>query len=82
MGAQALIIARDELTFVDSRIFHDSDSMLDGSAPTIDIPTLIVEREDGERLIAMVRAQANFDENIVMKADIEIVNDKSQTVSY
>lgn len=33
-------------------------------------------------MIALIEGKANFDENVILKADIEISNEKRQAVSY
>lgn len=56
--------------------------MYEGSGTSISIPTLIVNVEDGEKLIALIEGKANFDENVILKADIEISFERRQAVSY
>lgn len=56
--------------------------MYEGSGTSISIPTLIVNVEDGEKLIALIEGKANFDENVILKADIEISFERRQSVSY
>ena len=46
--------------------------MYDGSGTSIAIPTLLVKEEDGEKLKAILQGRMNFDESVVLKADIEI----------
>ena len=82
MGAQALIIASEDSSFIDTRVFHDSESPYDGSGGSISIPTLVVNSKHGQALIDMVRGKENFSQDVVLKADIDIANSASQTISY
>ncbi len=47
MGAQAVLISTDDDEIVDSREFHFSDSKYDGTGHMIDIPTLLIDNDDG-----------------------------------
>jgi len=72
MGAQAVIIAHDPKSIIGERFEHDSDSKYDGSGHAITIPTIIVDSTASKMLLELVRGEHNFDEKIVLKADIEI----------
>ena len=82
MGAHALIIAHNPNTFVDGREWHSSDSRYDGSGFSISIPTFIVDNQAGSQLIKLMQGRPNFDEQVVLKADIELATAESQTISY
>mmetsp|Transcript_19811 Transcript_19811/g.24487 ORF Transcript_19811/g.24487 Transcript_19811/m.24487 type:complete len:141 (+) Transcript_19811:282-704(+) len=82
MGAQALVIAHDPNAFVGGREFHASDSAYDGSGQHIAIPTIIIDSIASEKLLKLVRGEHNFDEKVILKAEIEISNSTEQTVSY
>ena len=56
--------------------------MYDGSGTSIAIPTLLVKEDDGEKLKAILQGRMNFDESVVLKADIEISDEDKQTISY
>ncbi len=51
LGAQAMLISTDADMFIDGREFHQSDSKYDGNGHGIDIPTLLIDRAHGERLL-------------------------------
>ena len=59
------------------REFHDSDSSYDGSGTSITIPTMIIDSIASKSLLEMVRGQHNFEEDIILKAEIEISNKDS-----
>ena len=82
MGAQGVIIIEDEDEWVDSRMFHTSESKYDGSGTSISIPTLLVENSMGNKLMKMVEVDPNFVSNVILKADIEISDKDSQSISY
>ena len=46
LGFQALIIGEDLTASIDSRSFHNSDSMYDGSGLSVAIPTMIIGEDD------------------------------------
>ena len=81
-GAQALIIARDLDTYIDSREFHFSESNYDGSGLSIGIPTLIVSEEAGKKLTKLMEWATNFEDNVVLKAEIDISSPTMQIISY
>ncbi len=80
-GAQALIIARDFESYIDSREFHETESNYDGTGHSIAIPTLIVSPEDGKKLTKLVQRPSQFmfkdndsetKESVILKAEIEV----------
>ena len=54
MGASALLIAEDDYSFNEDRMFHDSWSNYDGSGTSIHIPTLLILYPYGDALIDLV----------------------------
>ena len=81
-GGHAMIVIFDEMAFIDGREFHDSDSRYDGTGHTIDIPTFIVNRSDGAKLLALLMDKPLMDESVILKADIDIADATSQMISY
>ena len=73
MGAQALIIYEKPDMDIDMRIDHSSDSKYDGSGTSVSIPTFIVSQEDGKELCKLVSKNPNFDERVILKAEIEVI---------
>jgi len=53
MGGQAVIVVKNPFSYVPERIGHLSESNYDGSGRSVGIPTLIVSKEDGKKLIDM-----------------------------
>lgn len=53
MGGQAMIVVKNPFSYVPERIGHMSESNYDGSGRSVGIPTLIVSKEDGKKLIDM-----------------------------
>ena len=83
MGAQALIIAHDPDTFVTERFGHFSeDNRYDGSGHAITMPTIIIDSVASKSLLKMLQGNHNFENQVVLMADIEISDADSQTVSY
>eukprot|EP00353_Schmidingerella_taraikaensis_P019384 CAMPEP_0185613236 /NCGR_PEP_ID=MMETSP0436-20130131/25959_1 /TAXON_ID=626734 ORGANISM="Favella taraikaensis, Strain Fe Narragansett Bay" /NCGR_SAMPLE_ID=MMETSP0436 /ASSEMBLY_ACC=CAM_ASM_000390 /LENGTH=145 /DNA_ID=CAMNT_0028247159 /DNA_START=106 /DNA_END=538 /DNA_ORIENTATION=- len=54
-GAQALLIVHDPDEYIDHRKSVNSDRRYDGSGSTVQIPTLIMNREDGDTLLDLYR---------------------------
>jgi len=54
----------------------------DGSGHSITIPTLIIEADDAEKLRKVMLEKDEFDNSVVLKADIEISVNNVQTISY
>ncbi len=83
MGAQAALIATDDDEIVDSRETHFSDSKYDGTGHMIDIPTLLIDNDDGQKLLdTYYEARDNNDEQLVLWTKIDIVSKMRQTISY
>ena len=57
-------------------------SKYDGSGTSIHIPTLLIEKRDGDKLITLVKGTPPGDEGVMLKADIEISYVNAQIISY
>ncbi len=83
LGAQALLIATDEDTYIDGREFHHSDSKYDGNGRGVDIPTLLIDRDHGQRLIDIYDEDGDSDsEQTMLQAHISIHDKKIDKISY
>ena len=81
-GAQAAIII-EPYESEDVRFTEDSlKDFYDGSGHSITIPTLIIEADDGEKLRKVMLEKEEFDNKVILKADIEISVNNVQTISY
>lgn len=81
-GAQAAIII-EPYEEEDVRFTEDSlKDFYDGSGHSITIPTLIIEADDAEKLRKVMLEKDEFDNSVVLKADIEISVNNVQTISY
>ena len=59
-----------------------SESKYDGSGTSIHIPTLLINKNDGDKLMTLVKGIPPGDEGVKLKADIEISYINSQVISY
>ena len=81
-GAQGAIIIEP---YEDEDVRFTEDSLkdfYDGSGHSITIPTLIIEADDAEKLRKVMLEKDEFDNSVVLKADIEISVNNVQTISY
>lgn len=49
-----------------------SENKYDGSGTSVHIPTLLIDSDDAQKLIKLVKGTPIFDEGVILKADIEI----------
>ena len=83
LGAQALLIATDKDMFIDGREFHQSDSKYDGNGYMVDIPTLLIDRAHGEKLLDIYHETASIaSEQVELSARIEILDRTKDKISY
>ena len=83
LGAQALLIATDQDMFIDGREFHQSDSKYDGNGRGVDIPTLLIDRAHGERLLDIYHEEKSVgSEQVQLSANIEIHDKLNDKISY
>ncbi len=82
MGAQAILIASDENQSVDNREKHQSDSKYDGLGHLVDIPTLIIDKEHGQKLLSIYKEASNKHQQLVLNAHIDVIEKDKETISY
>ncbi len=76
------MIAHDPLEPINSRVSESGEtSRYDGTGHTIDIPTLILDQEDGEKLWDVLSMDKSGS-GIILESYIEVINEDKQQISY